>query len=219
MQIRVTRVAGGSAESLLGWLGATLAPPADPQQPPRAEREAVVAALNGVLGDHLAASGNPLAIQMAFRHGGRELPLERAALRARLPAATARPLVLVHGLCMNDLQWQQAGHDHGQGAAHVHRGGCGVATDHQGDREQHLDASALDRSGQQIAHVSQHPTPQQATAGFLGKENQRRMGGNVVALADHGGKREEHHNSDAIVKQALAGDQGLDALRYLGALE
>ena len=112
----VTRVVGGSAEALLGWLGPALAAP-DPRQPPHAEREAIVAALNGVLGDHLAATDNPLAITMAFRHAGRALELERLAMRARLPHATPRLLVLLHGLCMNDLQWQRAGHDHGDALA------------------------------------------------------------------------------------------------------
>lgn len=112
----VTRLAGASAETLLGWLEPALRAP-DPHEPPRPEREAVVAALNGVLGDHLAATDNPLAITMAFRHGGRPLPLQRAALRLRLPAATPKPLVLLHGLCMNDLQWARGGHDHGEALA------------------------------------------------------------------------------------------------------
>jgi hypothetical protein len=54
---------------------------------------------------------------MALRRGGRVLPLEREALAARLleegTPATPTLLVLVHGLCMNDLQWQRDGHDHG----------------------------------------------------------------------------------------------------------
>jgi pimeloyl-ACP methyl ester carboxylesterase len=54
---------------------------------------------------------------MAFRHEGRALMLERFALRSRLPAATPRLLVLLHGLCMNDLQWQRAGHGHGDALA------------------------------------------------------------------------------------------------------
>lgn len=112
----VTRVVGGSAEALLGWLGPALMSP-DPRQPPRSEREAVVAALNGVLGDHLAATGNPLAIPMTFRRAGRELVLERFAMRSHVPEATSRLIVLLHGLCMNDLQWQREGHDHGQGLA------------------------------------------------------------------------------------------------------
>ncbi|MDN3923281.1 esterase/lipase family protein [Roseateles violae] len=112
----VTRLVGGSAEALLGWLAPALAA-ADPRQPPHLEREAILAALNGVLGDHLAASDNPLAIAMQFRHTGQPLPLERHALRPRLGGMTPKLLVLLHGLCMNDLQWQRAGHDHGQALA------------------------------------------------------------------------------------------------------
>lgn len=112
----MTRLAGGSAEALLGWLGtALLAPEADAAQAEgHREREAVVAALNGVLGDHLAATRNPLAIEMQLRVDGRALLLDPAALQARLPAATPRVLVLLHGLCMNDLQWQRDGRDLGQ---------------------------------------------------------------------------------------------------------
>ena len=112
----VTHLLGGSTEALLGWLAPALAA-ADPRHAPRPEREAVVAALNGVLGDHLAATDNPLAIAMAFRQGGRPLPMERFALRSHLRGATPKLLVLLHGLCMNDLQWQRAGHDHGEALA------------------------------------------------------------------------------------------------------
>ena len=112
----VTRVVGGTAEGLLGWLAPLLAA-TDPGQPPRPEREAITAALNGVLGDHLAATDNPLAIAMAFRRAGQALPLERRALRSRLVGATPKVVVLVHGLCMNDLQWRRADHDHGEALA------------------------------------------------------------------------------------------------------
>lgn len=77
------------------------------------EREALVAALNGVLGDHLAATDNPLAIPMQFRRNGEALDLHREALRAAIPQATGKLLVLVHGSSMNDLQWTRQGHDHG----------------------------------------------------------------------------------------------------------
>jgi len=68
-------------------------------------REALLAAVNGVLGDYLARTNNPLAIPMRFRRDG--APLQPAA------GASGRILVLVHGLCMNDLQWHRADHDHG----------------------------------------------------------------------------------------------------------
>ncbi len=108
----VTRVVGGSIDSLLALLAPAL--PADDHS---AEREAIVAALNGVLGDYLAATANPLATRMALRRGGRPLDLETAALKASLPSAGGRLLVLVHGLCMSDLQWSRRGHDHGAALA------------------------------------------------------------------------------------------------------
>ncbi len=80
-------------------------------------REAVLAALNGVLGDYLAATNNPLAIHMQVRRGGTALELSRAALTQAIPQASAKILVLVHGLCMNDLQWKRDGHDHGAALA------------------------------------------------------------------------------------------------------
>ena len=74
------------------------------------EREAVLSALNGVMGDRLAEDGNPLALTMELRQQGRVIDL--AALRAS-GQATGKVLLLVHGQCMNDLQWLRAGHDHG----------------------------------------------------------------------------------------------------------
>ena len=75
-----------------------------------ARRDAVLAALNGVMGDRLAAEANPLALPLQLRQDGQALDL--AALHAA-GAATGKLLVLVHGLCMNDRQWLRAGHDHG----------------------------------------------------------------------------------------------------------
>jgi len=103
-----TRLVGGSIDALLGLIGPSL-PPGDHSP----EREALVAALNGVLGDYLAANSNPLSVPMSFRREGRALELQTAALAVRLPDANGRLLVLLHGLCMSDLQWSRAGHDHG----------------------------------------------------------------------------------------------------------
>jgi pimeloyl-ACP methyl ester carboxylesterase len=73
---------------------------------PVAEREpqspALLAALNGVLGSHLAATRNPLALPMRLRPAGQP---------------GRRVLVLLHGLCMNDAQWERSGHDHGAALA------------------------------------------------------------------------------------------------------
>jgi pimeloyl-ACP methyl ester carboxylesterase len=80
-------------------------------------REALLAALNGVLGDYLAASNNPLAIPMRLRRGGIALPIERPPATAAIAQAGGNLIVLVHGLCMNDLQWRRKGHDHGAALA------------------------------------------------------------------------------------------------------
>ncbi len=112
----VTRRVGGNAEVLLAMLGPALADP-DARVPIRLKREAVVAALNGVLGDYLAATDNPLAVTMAFRQSGQAVPLDRFDLRPRATRVTPRLLVMLHGLCMSDLQWRRAGHDHGEALA------------------------------------------------------------------------------------------------------
>jgi pimeloyl-ACP methyl ester carboxylesterase len=78
-----------------------------------AGREALMAVLNGVLGDYLVESNNPLAITMSLRQRGRAFAIDRKALRAKFPNATGKLLLLVHGLCMNDLQWKRQRHDHG----------------------------------------------------------------------------------------------------------
>ena len=106
----VTRLVGGSVDALLGAV-VVLTGPGSPVS--SNEREAVVAALNGVLGDHLAATHNPLATSMSFRRDGQALTLTREALALALPQARGRVVILVHGLCMNDRQWHRDGHDHG----------------------------------------------------------------------------------------------------------
>jgi hypothetical protein len=105
----VTRLAGGGVDALLGLLATDLAPGDGVQAPdassPWPAREALVAALNGVLGDHLEASCNPLAIALRLRFAGQPLVLQAEALRLFLPQAGPAVAVLVHGLCMNDLSW------------------------------------------------------------------------------------------------------------------
>lgn len=77
------------------------------------EYDTAVAVLNGVLGDYLSETHNPLAIQMRFRREGRPLELEPVALRAAMPRLTGKLLVLVHGSCLSDWQWTRLGQDYG----------------------------------------------------------------------------------------------------------
>jgi len=109
---RVTGLAGGGIDSILAQLIPMLG---DGSSSPG--REALLAALNGVLGDYLAATDNPLAIPMRLRRDGRPLELEAQALAAAIPQPNGKLVVLAHGLCMNDLQWNRKGHDHGAALA------------------------------------------------------------------------------------------------------
>lgn len=69
----------------------------------------VVAALNGVFGDHLEATGNTLATAMSLRASGRALELKSAALAQALPGANGHIVVLVHGLSLSELSWSRKG--------------------------------------------------------------------------------------------------------------
>jgi hypothetical protein len=76
-------------------------------------RDAALAVLNGVVGDHLAATRNPLAIPMRLRRQGRPLEPNARDLAAAIPRPRRKLLVLVHGACMSDRHWRWQGHDHG----------------------------------------------------------------------------------------------------------
>jgi pimeloyl-ACP methyl ester carboxylesterase len=107
----VTGLVSGGIEAIL----APLVPMLEEKGSP--ERQAVLAALNGVMGDYLAATDNPLAISMRLRHKGTPLTLRREALAAAIPGLNSKLVVLTHGLCMNDLQWKRKRHNHGAALA------------------------------------------------------------------------------------------------------
>ena len=102
----VTELIGASIDKPLAAISESLA-----TESSSASTQAVQAALNGVLGDHLVRTSNPLAIPMQLRKDGSIL--NETQLRELLNRSNGRILVMVHGLCMNDLQWQSEGHDHG----------------------------------------------------------------------------------------------------------
>jgi hypothetical protein len=108
----VTRLVGAGVDALLGMLAPLVA-----DQRSSEEREAVLAALNGVFGDYLDATGNPLAVAMHVRRAGEPVAITRSALAAAFPERGTKLALLIHGLCMNDLQWRRQGHDHGAALA------------------------------------------------------------------------------------------------------
>jgi pimeloyl-ACP methyl ester carboxylesterase len=110
----VTRLVGGGVDLVLGQLPALLGPD-DAQASP--ERDAIIAALNGVLGDHLHATDNPLAIKMGLCLRGLPLDFVQA-----LPSLRPRVLLQIHGLCMSPRQWARRGTD--AGAELAAQAGC-----------------------------------------------------------------------------------------------
>jgi hypothetical protein len=115
---QTTRFVGGTIDLALAGLDVLTEEPGLSHPP---ERLAVVAALNGVLGDHLAAEGNPLALPMTLHYEDRTIDWQQTPI---LPASSGKVLLLIHGLCMNDQQWrsERAGHavDHGAALAQAH---------------------------------------------------------------------------------------------------
>ena len=109
----LTRLTGGLVDKVLA-----VAEPLLARKVSSPQREAMLAVLNGVLGDQLLETANPLTVRMSLRHQGHSFQLDKPSLAARFPEATGKVLVLLHGLCMNDLQWAsgdaQRGQDHGQ---------------------------------------------------------------------------------------------------------
>jgi pimeloyl-ACP methyl ester carboxylesterase len=67
---------------------------------------AVQSALNGWLGDRLDADDSPLAVVMAVRAGGRDVPLDPDAIAAAHPHATGRIVVFTHGLGESEDAWR-----------------------------------------------------------------------------------------------------------------
>ena len=108
----ITRIAGTGVDRALAPIERLV-----PDTEPGVRRAAAMAVLNGVIGDHLAQSANPLAIEMRLCRDGQALDVNSQALRSALPDLNGKILVLVHGLCSNDHFWLRGGHDYGRDLA------------------------------------------------------------------------------------------------------
>jgi hypothetical protein len=171
-----TRAVGNGVDALFG----ALAGPAG-EAPSTPEREALLAVLNGLWGDHLAATGNPLAIATALRVCGRALDLSATSLATQVPQPGARLLVLAHGLCMNDLQWTRRGHDHGRALARD-LGFTAVNLHYNGGR--HVSENGREFAAALEQLVARWPVPV-AELAIVGHS----MGGLVARSACHHGER------------------------------
>jgi pimeloyl-ACP methyl ester carboxylesterase len=98
----ITRLVGTGLDRALMHLEASLAT-SDDTLPGSPQRDVVLAALNGVIGDRLVAAGSPLATTMSLWHEG--VPVDLQSPLA-LPGATSKVVLLVHGLCMDEHRWR-----------------------------------------------------------------------------------------------------------------
>ncbi len=146
----VTRAVGGGLDVTLAQLGPLLVPvdtslPSTEAAPPPRTREALLAALNGVLGDYLADTANPLETRMAFRRRGVPLVHSREALAPALGSHRPRLVVFLHGLCMCDLQWERVA---------LIDGVTGVPHDHGAELERDLGCSSVYLNYNSGQHIS-----------------------------------------------------------------
>jgi pimeloyl-ACP methyl ester carboxylesterase len=183
----VTRVVGNTVDTALALLEPLLA-----ERSTRPGYEALLAALNGVLGDWLEARSNPLAIRMRLRSNGVALTLEPPALAAALPNASGRVVVLVHGLCMDDLQWARHGADFGAALARD----LGVTPIHlHYNRGRHISTNGRDFAALMDALVRAWPVPLESVdlvthsmGGLVARSALHQAEQNAQALAPSGGQ-------------------------------
>lgn len=67
--------------------------------------DAALGAVNGVVGDALAARTNGLALEMSLRAGDQYLTLTPEGLRDAVPDPSSSLVVFVHGLCATEWSW------------------------------------------------------------------------------------------------------------------
>ncbi len=79
------------------------------------------ATVNGLIGDRLERERPRLAIRMAVRHDGRDVPRDRESLARAFPDATGLLVVFLHGLCESETYWdrhrEQRGTTYGEALA------------------------------------------------------------------------------------------------------
>jgi pimeloyl-ACP methyl ester carboxylesterase len=175
----ITRTVGFGLDTVLANVAPLL-----PTVETGARREAAQAALNGIFGDHLAATHNPLAIPLEFCHAGSAIAIDGPALAARFTNASPHVMVLVHGLCMNDRQWQRAGHDHG--AALSAALGC-TAIYLRYNTGRNVEANGREFAERLEALMAAWPVPVR-TLTLIGHS----MGGLVARSAIHSAEQNEH---------------------------
>jgi pimeloyl-ACP methyl ester carboxylesterase len=144
------------------------------------------------MGDRLVASNNPFATRMTLRYRGKALNWQASP---SVPEATGKVLVLIHGLCMNDLQW------HAQ---------------HEGSQVSH--AETLD------SVLGYTPVYLRYNSGLNTSQNGRELAGQLEQLVKHWPTRIEEltvvaHSMGGLLARSAFHYARQDALRWPGHLK
>lgn len=102
------RFIGGGADKVLGLFSSVSG-----KIETTNEKEAIRSVLNGVIGDYLEETENPLKINMQFRYQAEVIALDKESLKKAYPTINGKILLMVHGSSMNDIQWTRKEHNHG----------------------------------------------------------------------------------------------------------
>ena len=105
----VTNIVGDRTDATLDYLQPNLT-----HQDSSRRRDAIISILNGVLGDYMRAHGNPLVINTSFRRNGKILKLAQESLADAIAQPSGKIMIMLHGHCMNELQWCRNDHNHGE---------------------------------------------------------------------------------------------------------
>ncbi len=190
----ITRLVGAAVDTVLTHAESLSGSPATASS---AERDAALAVLNGVLGDYLADTDNPLAIPMRLRTNGQPLRLNCRALASTFTSANRKLLVSVHGLCMTDAELNRKAHNHADALARD-LGYTPISLQYNTGRR--ISTNGREFAGMMERLASAWPVPLDEVV-IVGHS----MGGLVARSACHYAKREGHRWLDALSKMVFLG--------------
>lgn len=175
----VTQLVGAALDTALAHAESLME---SPGAAPSTERDAILAVINGVLGDYLISTASPLTIPMCLRKNGQPLQLERKALASAFTPADRKLLVEVHGLCMTDTI--RKGHKPVSSVARA-LGYTALALHYNTGR--HISTNGREFAGMMKQLVRAWPVPVDELV-IIGHS----MGGLVARSACHYAKHERH---------------------------
>jgi pimeloyl-ACP methyl ester carboxylesterase len=188
----VTRLVGAALDTALAHAESLVG---GPRAISWGERDAILAVINGVLGDYLESTASPLAIPMRFRKNGQPLQLQRRALASAFTLADRKLLVEVHGLCMTDTN--RKGHNHASSLARE-LGYTPISLQYNTGR--HVSTNGREFAGMMEQLVRAWPVPVDEMV-IIGHS----MGGLVARSACHYAKRDRHRWLGKLKKLAFLG--------------